>query len=659
MVQEDFISKYINKSDLYLFNTGNASKAWQTLGCHYISDIGMFLFLTWAPHAKSVSVVGSFNHWSSEANPMTAIEGGFWCTFIPNLQYGDLYKYSITAQDGSLHLKADPFAASAECEPEHASKVYIEKDYFWSDNNYLKARSNVNVLASPMSIYEVHIGSWQNISSNKSEIYRSIALPLANYCHRMGFTHVEFLPLNEFPYEGSWGYQTTGYFAVTSRYGTPDDFKYLIDTLHRENIGVILDWVPAHFPKDGYALANFDGTPLYECKEKRMAEHPEWGTLIFDYSLPEVQSFLISSACQLFEVYHVDGVRVDAVSSMLYLDYGRKPGEWTPNKDGNNINYAAVSFLQKFNSTVLTAYPWAFTVAEESTAFPMVTYPPSVGGLGFTFKWDMGFMHDTLDYMSVDPYFRSKCHDKLTFSMMYAFSENFILAFSHDEVVHGKSSMINKMWGEYDVKFSSLRTLYGFVFAHPGKKLIFMGSEFAQFIEWDYQKHLDWLLMDYPRHKQMQFYYKDLNSFYCNHPPMYEIDNSWEGFKWLNVDDNERSCIAFLRLAKDGNQWDYIVCACNFTPVDYEDFQIALPVYGKLTEVLTSNDKKYGGNGKGNLEPVLTDCEPFLDMNYSARIKLPGLSCIYFHFIPMQRRALKNYSAKGISDMGNAERDIG
>lgn len=655
MTQNELIDTYVCESELYLFNTGNARKAWLTLGCHYIEEVAMFRFLTWAPHAKSVSLVGNFNNWSPDANPMLEIKGGFWCTFVSNLHNGDLYKFAIQDQTGKVHLKADPFASWAECEPEHASKVYIDKGFHWTDRSYLQSRSNVNVFSSPISIYEVHIGSWQEVSSDKSAIFRSIAHPLASYCSRMGFTHVEFLPLNEFPYEGSWGYQITGYYAITSRYGTPEDFKYLIDTLHKENIGVILDWVPGHFPKDDYALANFDGTPLYECKEKRMAEHPEWGTLIFDYSLPEVQSFLISSACQLFDVYHIDGVRVDAVSSMLYLDYGRKPGEWTPNKDGTNINLSAVSFLQKFNSTVLTTYPWAITIAEESTAYPMVTYPPSSGGLGFSFKWDMGFMHDTLDYMSIDPYFRSKCHDKLTFSMMYAFSENFILAYSHDEVVHGKCSMINKMWGDYDVKFASLRTLYGFVFAHPGKKHIFMGSEFAQFIEWNYKQNLDWMLLDYPRHRQIQQYYRDLNYFYRSHPAMYEIDRSWEGFKWLNVNDNERSCIAFLRMTKNMDKWDYLVCACNFTPVDYEDFQIALPVFGKLTQIFSSNDKKYGGNGKGNPEPIFAQGVPFLDMNYSATIKLPGFSCIFFRLDPTQKRIAKNYSVKDVSEYGAAE----
>ena len=410
-----------------------------------------------------------------------------------------------------------------------------------------------------------------------------------------------------------------------------------MDKLHHTGIGVIMDWVPAHFPKDEHGLANFDGTPLFECKERRMAEHPEWGTLVFDYASDQVQSFLVSSACKFFEEYHIDGIRVDAVSSMLYLDYGRRPGEFTPNRNGGNINLDAVAFLQKLNSTVLVNYPGAVTIAEESTAFPKISAPPEDGGLGFCFKWDMGFMHDTLDYMSMDPLYRSHHHDKLTFSMMYAFSENYVLAYSHDEVVHCKKSMIGKMFGDYDQKFSSLRALYGYQFAHPGKKLIFMGGEFGQFIEWNWRQGLDWLLLDYPRHEQLRQYYRALNRIYTATPAMYGRDHGWDGFKWLNVDDRERSSVAFMRMEPDAEKGAYLVCACNFTPVRYDDFQIGLPMAGTLKEILNSDDERFGGSGVKNPGAVRTRRKPFLDMQHSARIVLPPMSCVYYEFKPRKK----------------------
>ena len=466
---------------------------------------------------------------------------------------------------------------------------------------------------------------------------------LADYCLQMGYTHVELLPVTEYPFEGSWGYQVTGYFAPTSRYGTPQDFMYFVDKLHSEGIGVIVDWVPAHFPRDEHGLRLFDGTPCFECSERRMAEHPDWGTMIFDYGKPQVQSFLVSSAMFFFDKYHIDGIRADAVSSMLYLDYGRRSGEWTPNRDGGNINYGAVDFLRKLNSTVLTSYPGAVTIAEESTAFPLVSRPPDVGGLGFTFKWDMGFMHDTLDYMALDPYFRSYNHNRLTFSMMYAFSENFILAFSHDEVVHGKASMVNKMWGDYDTKFASLRALYGYQFAHPGKKLMFMGGEFAQFIEWNYKQQLDWMLLDFPKHRGMFDYVRDLNHIYASTPALYRIDDSWDGFTWLNVDDSARSSVAFMRRAPRSRS--YLVCALNFTPVSYEDFVIGLPRRGKLSELINSDDVKYGGSGVHNAPEISSGDEPFAGLPHSARIKLPPMSAVWFRFTPEPRR--KSAAPKG------------
>jgi 1,4-alpha-glucan branching enzyme len=632
MEHSDLIKKYIPQDDVYLFNTGSARKAWLLYGCHYLPEEETHMFVLWAPNARSVSLVGDFNYWDARTEPMERLEGGVWAAFVPGLKNGSLYKYAVTGADGRTVLKSDPFAAWSETGLDTASRVW-DGAYDWRDGAYMDKRAAKDQLASPMSIYEVHLGSWRDYSDSGKPAYRAAGDELAKYCRDMGYTHVELLPVTEYPYPASWGYQVTGYYAPTSRYGSPEDFMYFVDRLHRAGIGVIIDWVPAHFPKDEHGLAKFDGTNLFECKEQRMAEHPDWGTLIFDYAMPEVRSFLISSACLFFDRYHVDGIRADAVSSMLYLDYGRRSGEWTPNRQGGNINLDAVEFLQKLNEAVLTGYPGAVTIAEESTAYPMVTYPPADGGLGFTFKWDMGFMHDTLDYMAADPYFRSGCHDKLTFSMMYAFSENFILAYSHDEVVHGKGSMVNKMFGGYDQKFASLRTLYGYQYAHPGKKLTFMGSEFAQFIEWDFQKPLDWMLLDYPKHKGMQSYVQELNRLYKSWPALYEIDKSWDGFTWLNVDDRQRSAVAFLRTARSGGKKKYLVCACNFTPVACEDFVIGLPFPGKLAEIFSSDEERFGGSGFRNGEIRSAD-EPFIGMAQSARITIPGMSTVYFSFEP-------------------------
>ena len=582
------LMQYIPQDDIFLFNTGNAQKAWLCFGCRYIPEIGLHRFLLWAPNARAVSLVGEFNGWDPSATPMERIEGGVWAVFVENIGLGGLYKFAVTQANGKVVWKTDPFAAWAQNGSDNAAMVY-DDHYEWTDGAYMKKRAKRDFMHSPMSIYEVHAGSWKPFSYERAQ-YRDLADGLAAYCKEMGYTHVELMPLMEYPFDASWGYQVTGYYAPTSRYGRPEDFAYLIDRLHRDNIGVIMDWVPAHFPKDEHGLANFDGTPLYECKERRMAEHPEWGTLIFDYASNQVQSFLISSACKFFEEYHIDGIRVDAVSSMLYLNYGRRDGEYTPNREGGYINLDAVAFLQKLNRTVLVNYPGAITIAEESTAFPLITAPPENGGLGFCFKWDMGFMHDTLDYMQLDPYFRSFNHDRLTFSMMYTFSENYILAYSHDEVVHGKYSMINKMSGDYDQKFASLRTLYGYQFAHPGKKLTFMGSEFGQFIEWNWAQPLDWLLLDYPKHEALRQYCRELNHVYAAEDVFYRCDNSWDGFRWLNVNDRDRSTIAFLRTYPGAEHG--IVCVCNFTPNRYDEFVIGLPQAGTLREVLNSDDER-------------------------------------------------------------------
>jgi len=626
---------YIPRDDIYLFNTGEAQQAWKSFGCHYIPDLGQYRFLLWAPNAQAVSLVGDFNGWDPEADPLERIEGGCWVAFVGQLWHGYLYKYCITGADGVRRLKADPFAAWSQCRGDTASRVWFDGGYEWGDRDWLEARYRRDFMHAPMSIYEMNAGSWRNLPGERPA-YRELADELALYCADMGYTHVELMPLTEYPYDGSWGYQVTGYYAPTSRYGEPDDFKYLVDHLHRAGIGVIMDWVPAHFPRDEHGLVRFDGSPQFECKEQRMAEHPEWGTLIFDYASDQVQSFLVSSACKFFEEFHIDGIRVDAVSSMLYLNYGRRDGEYTPNREGGNINLDAVAFLRKLNATVMTRYKGAITIAEESTAYPLISAPPDVGGLGFCFKWDMGFMHDTLDYMAMDPIYRRYHHDKLTFSMMYAFSENYILAYSHDEVVHGKRSMLDKMSGDYEQKFASLRTLYGYQFGHSGKKLMFMGSEFGQFIEWNEHQELDWLLLAYPRHDEMRRYVKELNHLYTASPALWQNDHGWDGFQWLNVDDRDRSSIAFLRMAPGQKSW--IVCVCNFTPVRYDGFQIGLPEKGTLREILSSDEARFGGGDVRNDGTIHSTDEPFLNMEHSARLTLPAMSALFFEYKPVKTR---------------------
>ena len=625
-----FTDKYLPQDDIFLFNTGSARKAWLLFGCRYIAEINMHRFVVWAPNAEKVSLVGDFNSWDAAATPMVK-HGSVWVCFVEGLKNGDLYKYCVTQKGGKKVFKADPFAFYSQTGIETASRVWTGA-HIWRDKEYIEKRAKRNAFAEPMSVYELHLGSWKTDADGKVS-YTEIAPKLAEYCIDMGYTHIELLPLTEYPFPASWGYQVTGYYAPTSRYGTPDDFAEFIDTMHGAGIGVIMDWVPAHFPRDEHGLAEFDGTRLFECKEKRMADHPEWGTLIFDYDMPEVQSFLVSSACCFFENYHIDGIRVDAVSSMLYLNYARKDGEYTPNREGGNINLGAVEFLKKLNTAVLTEYPGVITVAEEATAYPMVTMPPALNGLGFSFKWDMGYMHDTLDYFSLDPLFRSGNHDKLTFSMMYAFSENFILAYSHDEVVHGKKSMLDKMFGSYEQKFATLRSLYGYQFAHPGKKLCFMGSEFGQFIEWNYEQELDWLLLDYPMHEKLREYCKALNRLYRRCPALYECEKSWDGFTWLNVNDKDASSIAFLRSAKFESE-SHIVCTCNFIPNGHHSFVIGLPRKGTLREILSSDDVRFGGSGLHNSSVICSRDIGFNDLPYSAEINLPPLSTVYFEYIP-------------------------
>jgi 1,4-alpha-glucan branching enzyme len=599
--------------------------AYDYLGCHPQGK--NHVFRLWAPSAKAVSLVGDFNAWDETALPMTPDREGVWSVMVSGLTDGDIYKYAVTDQAGSTVWKADPFAFHSETGPATGSKVWDIAGFSWHDHAWQTARAQTDIRTQPVNIYELHLGSWRLDEGETFPNYRNIAPALAAYCQHMGYTHVELLPVTEYPYEGSWGYQVTGYFAPTSRYGTPQDFMALVDTLHQAGIGVILDWVAAHFPRDSHGLARFDGTALFEYADPRLGEHPEWGTLVFDYGKAEVRGFLLQSALFFLDKYHIDGLRCDAVSSMLYLDYGRSDGQWLPNRDGGNINYEVVSFWQEVNTALPAAYPGCFTVAEESTAYPGITASPTQGGLGFTFKWDMGFMHDTLDYFQMDSLFRSHHHQKLTFSMMYAFSERYILAFSHDEVVHGKKSMLDKMFGTYEEKFAALRALYGYQFAHPGKKLTFMGSEFGQFIEWDYKKQLDWFLLSYPSHSAMQAYTAALGQLYKAIPALYEIEDSWDGFTWLNPDDNQRSSIAFLRRASSADQ--AIVCVFNFTPVTYEDFQIGLPNAGRLVPLLSSDEARFGGTG--HLQEVLTAQPiPFREFSHSVPVSLPGLSAQYF-----------------------------
>ncbi|WP_283169600.1 1,4-alpha-glucan branching protein GlgB [Curtanaerobium respiraculi] len=631
------LSKYLRDTDLYLFGEGNAQRAYLTFGCHKIATAkkgdkkgDTYLFCVWAPHAAAVHVAGEFNGWDEAATPLEEPHPGIWAGTVRGLEDGSPYKYCITGKDGEVRWKADPYAFHAENGLSTASKVWNLDGYTWGDAAWMEQRAARDNLHAPMSIYELHLGSWRVGEGEVYPNYRTAGSELAKYCKKMGYTHVELMPLTEYPLPASWGYQCTGYFSPTSRYGTPQDLMAMIDELHGAGVGVILDWVPAHFPRDSWALAQFDGEPLYEYADPRKGEHMDWGTLVFDYEKPQVVSFLISSAMFFFDVYHIDGIRVDAVSSMLYLDYSRT--DWVPNKDGGNINLEAVEFLRKLNSSILTTYPGAVTIAEESTAFPMVTYPPDNGGLGFTFKWDMGYMHDTLEYFQMDPLFRSGNHDKLTFGMMYAFSENFILAYSHDEVVHGKRSMVDKMFGDYEQKFATLKSLMGFQFAHPGKKLTFMGGEFGQFIEWNFEQQLDWMLLDYPAHRGMQKFSADLNKLYAKHPALWKNDDNWDGFMWSNVDDRDESSLAILRTANMGFDTPDVVACFNFTPNPLNGFIVGLPTAGSLKVILNSDDPKYGGVGEVEVKSVRTKGEGFVNYPFSAHVDIPPLSAVYYEF---------------------------
>ena len=626
----------IGELDQYLFGQGNHYEIYHKMGAHkvvYKGKEGVY-FAVWAPNARRVAVVGDFNGWDFEANYMERQEPvGIYTCFIPGVKEGDLYKFCIETQQGKRIFKADPFANYAELRPGTASRVADISHLKWTDDAWMKQRETWDHKKNPMSIYEVHLGSWMRHPGREDEgfyTYREFADAIVKYVKDMGYTHVELMGMAEHPFDGSWGYQVTGYYAPTSRYGTPEDFAYMINHLHRNNIGVILDWVPAHFPRDAHGLADFDGTPTFEYADPRKGEHPDWGTKIFDYGKPEVKNFLIANALFWIEHYHVDGLRVDAVASMLYLDYGKQDGQWVANKYGGNENLEAIEFFKHLNSVVLGRNKGAVMIAEESTAWPKVTGDPEDGGLGFSLKWNMGWMHDFTEYMKLDPYFRKNAHHMMTFASSYAYSENYILVLSHDEVVHLKCSMINKMPGLGFDKYANLKVGYAFMTGHPGKKLLFMGQEFAQLCEWSEERELDWYLLAEPEHQAIQNWYRDLLHLYKKNKALYEMDSEPEGFEWINADDIFRSIYSFLRHSKDGKK--NLLFVCNFTPMERPDYRVGVPRRKQLKLIMNSDDKKYGGKGEERplvYKPVKQECD---GQKYSFAYPLPPYGVAIFEY---------------------------
>lgn len=610
-----------------LFHSGKDCRAYEMMGAHPEHRDGQdgYVFRVFAPNAVSVAVMGEFNGWNRTVSVMQRDDRGMWERFIPGVKQYDAYKYAIETPEGYQLDKADPYAFHSETRPGNASKVFDLDGYEWSDDGWLTWRKEHLPYEQPVNIYEVHLGSWKMHEDGSFYSYRQLADELIPYVKKMGYTHIECMPLTEHPFDGSWGYQVTGYFAATSRYGTPHDLMYFVDKAHQAGLGVIMDWVPAHFPKDGHGLVEFDGSYLYEYADPLKMEHREWGTRVFDYGKVSVRDLLFSSAMFWIEQFHMDGLRVDAVASMLYLDYNRQ-GEWRPNVHGGRENLEAVDFLRLLNEMVLGSHPDCMMIAEESTAWPMVTKPGYVGGLGFNFKWNMGWMNDMLCYVSADPFFRKDMHDKITFSFMYAFSENYILPLSHDEVVHGKKSLLDKMPEPYENKFASLRALYGYMTGHPGKKMLFMGGEFGQFSEWSEARGLDWMLLDYDAHRQMQEYVKQLNAFYLEYKQLWENDVDWQGFEWISHDDNVNNIIAFRRIAKDGSD---LICIVNFAPVYHESYKIGVPYAGTYEEVFSSDRIEFGGSGVSNGKKR-SKAEEMHGMEQVIDLKIPPLSVLYF-----------------------------
>jgi len=623
----------LTDDDLYLFNEGNHSRLYEKLGSHCLNANGVegTYFAVWAPDAEQVYVTGDFNGWDRASHPMRSRgQSGIWECFVPGLGKGILYKYHVRSRYNGYQVdKTDPFAFYDEVPPKTASVVW-NLDYTWGDAEWMEKRRSRNSLDSPIAIYEVHLGSWRRVpeEGNRHLTYRELALRLAEYVQRMGFTHVEFLPIMEHPFYASWGYQATGYFAPTSRYGTPQDFMYLVDTLHQQGIGVILDWVPSHFPTDEHGPGFFDGTHLYEHADPQKGLHPDWNSFIFNYGRSEVRSFLISSALFWLDKYHCDGLRLDAVASMLYLDYSRKDGKWIPNKYGGRENLEAIEFLRRFNEEVYKQHPDIQTMAEESTAWPMVSRPTYVGGLGFGAKWDMGWMHDTLVYITREPIYRKFHHNQLTFRMLYAFTENFVLPLSHDEVVHGKGALLSKMPGDTWQKFANLRLLLGYMYGQPGKKLLFMGGEFGQWREWNHDESLEWHLLDYAPHSGLQRWVENLNHLYKSEPSLYELDFSSAGFEWVDCNDSDQNVISFLRKGRAAD--DIVLVACNFTPITRFNYKVGVPRGGFWKELLNGDAREYGGSGHGNLGGIEAVPVSFHGRPYSLDMTLPPLATVFF-----------------------------
>lgn len=615
---------------IYLFHQGTAAKAYELMGAHPAAQNGKagYLFRVWAPNAKNVAVMGDFNQWDEAGFPMERLTPqGIWQIFIPNIKEYSAYKYIIEDTHGNLITKADPYGFHMETRPGTASKTFNMDKYVWKDLKWRNRQKTKSSYSSPMNIYEVHLGSWRKYQDGNYFDYNKMAEELIPYVVDMGYTHLELMPVSEYPFDGSWGYQVMGYYAPTSRYGSPEGFMSFVDACHQAGISVILDWVAGHFPKDSNGLYRFDGCNCYEYDDPKKNEHEEWGTRIFDWGKNEVRSFLISNAMFWMEKYHIDGLRVDAVASMLYLDYGRKDGQWTPNINGGNENLEAVSFLQDLNKTIFRFYPNALMIAEESTAWPMVTKPVDVGGLGFNFKWNMGWMNDTLQYMRTDPLFRKGSHSNLTFPLTYFFSENYILPLSHDEVVHGKGSLVNKMPGEYELKFANLRAYLSYMMAHPGKKLLFMGGELAQFSEWDFMNELDWNLLEYDMHKKFHGFIRELNHFYSGSSELWEQDDGWEGFQWIQPDDSDSNILSFRRINKKS---DELIIACNFSPVHRDSYRIGVPKPGIYQTVFHSGSVQYGGICENTACEIIADPIQQNGYEYSLKVDLPGLSTVFW-----------------------------